>query len=251
MPKNNDRPAGRFRSAPEDSPTAQRILGAAKRILTERGYAHVTLKEIEDESGEFRALVAYYFGNKRGLLQAVVDSLMEDEDTDLRQRLEEISDPEARVDALLDAQRSISADWLGFRAFDELLPHIMHDDSMRARLAESYRSSRELDRRCFEGEGRSRHGRSRPAGRPERGRCRRTRGPVRRRPRALRPRRHLPLVAAHDARLAGRARRRHASLSGSDEVGRRSSRSTTARTPPEPETNIRNLTALLGVFIVR
>lgn len=153
MPKNNDRPAGRFRSAPEDSPTAQRILGAAKRILTERGYAHVTLKEIEDESGEFRALVAYYFGNKRGLLQAVVDSLMEDEDTDLRQRLEEISDPEARVDALLDAQRSISADWLGFRAFYELLPHIMHDDSMRARLAESYRSSRELDRRCFEGVG--------------------------------------------------------------------------------------------------
>jgi AcrR family transcriptional regulator len=136
-----------------ESPTAQRILEAAKRILTERGYQHFTLKEIEEESGEFRALVAYYFGNKRGLVQAVVDSLMEDEDTGLRAELEAIADPNERVARLLDAQHEISADWRGFRAFYELLPHIMQDDVMRARLAESYRSSRELDRRCLESAG--------------------------------------------------------------------------------------------------
>ena len=95
--------------------------------------------------------MAYYFGNKRGLVQAVVDSLMEEGDADLQAALETIPDPEARVAALLDAQRGISADWQGFRAFYELLPHIMHDDVMRGRLAEAYRSSRELDRRCLEG----------------------------------------------------------------------------------------------------
>ena len=153
MADNTERPAGRGRPDVSGSPTAQRILAAAKRILTERGYSHLTLKEIEEESGEFRALVAYYFGNKRGLVQAVVDSLMEEGDTDLQAALETVPDPEARVAALLDAQRDISADWRGFRAFYELLPHIMHDDVMRGRLAESYRSSRELDRRCLEGAG--------------------------------------------------------------------------------------------------
>ncbi len=150
QPADKREAGGSERSRPA-SPTAQRILEAAKRILTEKGYQHFTLKEIEEESGEFRALVAYYFGNKRGLVQAVVDSLMEDEDVGLRGELAAIADPGARVAALLDAQREISADWRGFRAFYELLPHIMHDDVMRARLAESYRSSRELDRRCLEG----------------------------------------------------------------------------------------------------
>ena len=136
-----------------ESPTAQRILEAAKHILTEKGYQHFTLKEIEEESGEFRALVAYYFGNKRGLVQAVVDSLMAKDEDDLRTALPAIADPGERVDALLDIQYEISADWRGFRAFYELLPHIMQDDVMRARLAESYVSARELDRRCLESAG--------------------------------------------------------------------------------------------------
>ena len=133
-----------------ESPTAQRILDAAKRILAEKGYQHFTLKEIEAESGEFRALVAYYFGNKRGLVQALFDSLMNDADADLQAELAAVVEPDERVATLLDAQREISADWRDFRAFYELLPHIMQDDVMRARLAESYRSSRELGRRCLE-----------------------------------------------------------------------------------------------------
>ena len=120
-----------------DSPTAQRILEAAERVLTDKGYSRLTLQAIEQESGEFRALVAYYFGNKRGLVQAVVDSLMSEGDATLRQKLAEVADSADRVLALLETQREISADWRGFRAFFELLPHIMHDDQMRARLAES------------------------------------------------------------------------------------------------------------------
>lgn len=134
------------------SPTAQRILDAAKRILMEKGYQHFTLKEIEEESGEFRALVAYYFGNKRGLVHTLFDSLMADDDVRLRVELAGILEAGERVTTLLDAQQEISADWRGFRAFYELLPIIMQDDVMRARLAESYGSSRELARSCLESE---------------------------------------------------------------------------------------------------
>lgn len=140
-----EQPVRRPRKPAKDSATAKRILEAAKRILTDHGYSRLTLEAIERESGEFRALVAYYYGNKQGLVQAVVDSLMEDEDAELQAELAAIPDGNDRVAALLEAQRHISADWRGFRAFYELLPNIMHDDAMRARLAEAYRSSRAID----------------------------------------------------------------------------------------------------------
>jgi AcrR family transcriptional regulator len=126
-----------------------RILDAAKRILSEKGYSKLTLQAIEEESGEYRALVAYYFGSKQGLVEAIIDSLMAAEDEALRERLDEIEEPESRVRALIDEQRQISADWRGFRAFYELLPHIMRDDRLRDDLAASYAESRELDRQTL------------------------------------------------------------------------------------------------------
>jgi AcrR family transcriptional regulator len=131
------------------SPTAQRILEAAKRILSEQGYARLTLQAVEEESGEYRALVAYYFGNKQGLIDAIIESLMDAEDDVLRERLAGISDPDERVGALIDEQREISADWQGFRAFYELLPHIMRDERLRQVLAADYAKSRELDRQTL------------------------------------------------------------------------------------------------------
>jgi AcrR family transcriptional regulator len=132
-----------------ESPTAQRILEAAKRILSEQGYARLTLQAVEEESGEYRALVAYYFGNKQGLIDAVIDALMDAEDDVLRKRLAGIDDPDERVGALIDEQREISADWQGFRAFYELLPHIMRDERLRQVLAADYAKSRELDRQTL------------------------------------------------------------------------------------------------------
>jgi AcrR family transcriptional regulator len=131
------------------SPTAVRILEAAKKILSERGYTKLTLQAVEEESGEYRALVAYYFGSKQGLVDAIIDSLMDAEDEALREHLEGIEEPEERVRALIDEQRQISADWRGFRAFYELLPHIMRDDRLREGLATDYAKSRELDRQTL------------------------------------------------------------------------------------------------------
>jgi AcrR family transcriptional regulator len=131
------------------SPTAVRILEAAKKILSERGYTKLTLQAVEEESGEYRALVAYYFGSKQGLVDAIIDSLMDAEDEALRERLEGIEEPQERVRTLIDEQRQISADWRGFRAFYELLPHIMRDDRLREDLAADYAKSRELDRQTL------------------------------------------------------------------------------------------------------
>lgn len=141
------RPTSRERVA--TSATALRILEAARRILSEKGYSRLTLHAIEEESGEYRALVAYYFGGKQGLVEAILDSLMDPQDAALRERLGQIVEAEERVGALLAEEEEVSADWRGFRAFYELLPHVMRDDRLRKDLAASYTTSRELDRQTF------------------------------------------------------------------------------------------------------
>jgi AcrR family transcriptional regulator len=128
------------------SPTARRILEAARRIVARDGFAKLTMQAIEEESGEYRALVHYHFGSKKGLVEAVVDSMMSDEDAQLRERLAKMPAGRKRVHGLIEGLQHISADWPGFRAFYEMLPVIMGDDVLRERLAQSYRASRLLDK---------------------------------------------------------------------------------------------------------
>jgi len=131
------------------SATAKRILEGAKRVLSERGYSKLTLQAVEEESGEYRALVAYYFGNKQGLVEAIIEDLMRSEDAALRKRLGAIEEAEPRVRALIDEQRQISGDWREFRAFYELLPRIMRDERLRAGLSADYAEARELGRQTM------------------------------------------------------------------------------------------------------
>ena len=59
-------------------PAAQRILAAARGLLEEDGFSALRLQAISRASGEPKASIAYYFGNKAGLVEALVDSLIHD-----------------------------------------------------------------------------------------------------------------------------------------------------------------------------
>ena len=50
------------------------ILNAARPMFAERGYRDTTLRAVAQSAGVDVALVAYYFGNKDGLLLALVES---------------------------------------------------------------------------------------------------------------------------------------------------------------------------------
>jgi len=51
--------------------TRQKLLSSAERLFAERGYTGVSVRDVAGMAGVNSALVAYYFGNKRGLLSAV------------------------------------------------------------------------------------------------------------------------------------------------------------------------------------
>jgi AcrR family transcriptional regulator len=53
------------------------LLGAAVRLIAERGYQRTTLAAIGEASGYSRGLVTQRFGSKEGLLLAVLDRLLD------------------------------------------------------------------------------------------------------------------------------------------------------------------------------
>jgi AcrR family transcriptional regulator len=63
------------RASTEDSDTRTRILDAAFRCLTTRGYASLTVRDIARDAGVNHALISYYFGSKEKLVIAVLDEM--------------------------------------------------------------------------------------------------------------------------------------------------------------------------------
>ena len=59
-------------------PTALKILEAAKRLLVSKGFEAITLEAIAAEAGVNKASTRYYFGNKAGLMGAIVDEIVLD-----------------------------------------------------------------------------------------------------------------------------------------------------------------------------
>lgn len=66
------RPAG-----DEAEQMRERLLDAAEQRFGEHGYAATSIRSIVDQAGVTTALVHYYFGNKKGLLLAVLDRALE------------------------------------------------------------------------------------------------------------------------------------------------------------------------------
>ncbi|HJW74752.1 MAG TPA: helix-turn-helix domain-containing protein, partial [Thermoleophilia bacterium] len=117
------------------APAARRILAAARRLLDEGGFGALRLQAISRASGEPKASIAYYFGNKAGLIEALVDSLIHDANLALITETENLPLGQERVHALVDGETRIVADSESFRAFFEVLPHVLRDDRLRPRVA--------------------------------------------------------------------------------------------------------------------
>lgn len=61
-------------AARPSEPTSQRILDAARSLMTERELVDVPLADISERAGTNIALVSYYFGNREGLMLAIAEA---------------------------------------------------------------------------------------------------------------------------------------------------------------------------------
>jgi len=131
------------------APAAQRILAAARRLLERGGFTALRLQAIAREADEPKASIAYYFGNKEGLVSALIDSLIHDANLQLIEDTEKLPVGQQRIHALVDGETRIVSDIESFRMFFDVLPHVLRDDKLRPRVARLYDGYRETVLRCF------------------------------------------------------------------------------------------------------
>ena len=117
--------------------TARRLLVAAKDIIAADGFDALTLNSVSAASGENKAMISYYFGNKAGLIAAVLDSVIHDEYIASQDRMKDV-DPKQRTQRLVEEMRRMDAAAEEFRVFFELLPHVLRDENLRRRIALLY-----------------------------------------------------------------------------------------------------------------
>jgi AcrR family transcriptional regulator len=118
--------------------TAQKLLLAAKHIIATYGFDALTLNAVSSASGENKAMIAYYFGNKAGLVAAVLDSVIHDEYVSSQNRMQDVA-PEQRWSQLIEEMRRMAGAAEEFRVFFEMLPHVLRDEALRRRIALLYR----------------------------------------------------------------------------------------------------------------
>lgn len=143
------------------SPTARRLVAAARRLLARDGFAALTVEAVAAEAGAYRDSVRYYFGSKAALVAAVVDSLAHDQSLTASDQARSLASGGERVHGLVLGERNLVDDRDAFRDFFAIFPHVLQDEELRWRIAELYEWYRELFVASLRGPGETADGRLR------------------------------------------------------------------------------------------
>ena len=119
-------------------PTAKKILAAARRLLTERGYQGLTLQAISVEAGVNKAGVWYYFGGKEQLVLALLEEVAVTESHHFGARPAADATLDQRIDLIVGSAEQVKERVERFAAFYELLPEASRDAELREHLMTYY-----------------------------------------------------------------------------------------------------------------
>jgi len=126
------------------SPTARRLVTAARKLLASGGFAALTVEAVAAEAGAYRDSVRYYFGSKAAFVAAVVDSLAHDQSVAAVEETQGLPAGAPRLHSLVAADRQLVDDRAGFRDFFAIFPHVLLDEELRERVADLYQWYRDL-----------------------------------------------------------------------------------------------------------
>lgn len=121
---------------PSRTPTAAKLLAAAQQVLVKKGFGGLTLKAIAEVSGENPAMVQYYFGNKAGLVKAMIESIVRDDSLDVAAVMSSVTGDDL-LPKFVEGLEAISSS-RSFRVFFDILPYALRHEQLRSRMAEVY-----------------------------------------------------------------------------------------------------------------
>ena len=125
----------------------EQLLAAARRLLEERGYAHITARDLVAASGTNLASIGYHFGSKAALLNEAIEAAFDDWADQLVRLV--MSDP-----AATPLQRA-NATWVAaldnmpqrhsiLQAYVEALAQALRVPQLRDQLAAHYQRARTM-----------------------------------------------------------------------------------------------------------
>ncbi len=123
----------------------EQLLAAARKLLEEKGYAHITARDLVAASGTNLASIGYHFGGKAELLAAAIGTVLEEWTTTLARiamadptasPIERATTAWAAMLAQLPAQRPL------LLSFMEALAQAERDPKLREQFAGHYRRCR-------------------------------------------------------------------------------------------------------------
>lgn len=135
----------------ELTPPAFELLAAAQRVLVASGLSGLTLRAVARESGANSAMVQYYFGNKDGLVEAMIDSVFRDDQDEAAAAMAAVP-KEERLSRFVDGLRTIGSS-RSFRVFFDILPYALGGDGPHGRMARAYAWYRRIKRDWLAGDG--------------------------------------------------------------------------------------------------
>jgi AcrR family transcriptional regulator len=124
-------------SLPDLPKTARKIIQAALELLESGGYSAMTLRRVADLAGVNKSTVIYTFGDKAGLVSAVVDAQVHDINVRLSQLT--ATNPTARVHTAIEGMATLVEATGHLRGYFDILPHAFRDDELRQRLWSLYK----------------------------------------------------------------------------------------------------------------
>lgn len=123
----------------------EQLLAAARQLLEDKGYAHITTRDLVAASGTNLASIGYHFGSKAGLLNAALGMVFEEWTTQLAEIA--LADPDASPIERAHLTWTSHLDNLSGRrallvSFVEALAQADRDPQLREQLAGMYRGTR-------------------------------------------------------------------------------------------------------------
>jgi len=104
----------------------------------ERGYEAMTLENVAAEAGVNKASIRYNFGNKAGLVTAVLDSYIHDECERLVATIKDVP-PDKVVDTAVAGMRNMLVEADNFSGYFDILPHAFREEELRERMLGLYK----------------------------------------------------------------------------------------------------------------
>ena len=144
MAATSDQQHNRTRDPARTSTTADRLVAAARNLLTRGGPQALTVQAVAEEAGTYPDAVRYHFGGKAGLISATVESLANDQGFRAIARMSGSAPRADVVHRLVEADHDLLRDDDSYRDFYALLSGIVLDDELRERVAMLYRGYRAM-----------------------------------------------------------------------------------------------------------